>query len=85
MAKEHTAAERETHPWSDELQRFIDSHPTADDMLRDLDSLPESVMVELYKYLMVIEVLEDAVRDSYLERVACRATNAGKATEQIRP
>ena len=57
------------HPWSDELQAFLNSHPTFDDMDRDLDALPPSVARELCILLTVYEVLQDAVRDGYLERV----------------
>ena len=57
------------HPWSNALQTFLDTHPTIDDMLRDLESLPESVCRELWLYLTVREILEDAVHDGCLERV----------------
>ncbi len=59
------------HPWSDELQAFLEAHSnsTPDDIQRDMGSLPESVVFELYRYLTVREVIEDAVRDGYLERI----------------
>jgi hypothetical protein len=57
------------HPWSNELQAFLDTHPTHDDILRDLDSLPDAVARELFILLTVQEILGDAVRDGYLKRV----------------
>jgi hypothetical protein len=57
------------HPWSDELQTFLETHPTLADIERDYESLPESVGLELYRFLTVHEILADAVRDGYLIRL----------------
>jgi hypothetical protein len=57
------------HPWSNELQAFLDAHSTRAEMLRDLDSLPDSVTREFYIYLTTVEVLGDLEREGYLERI----------------
>src|ERR1700675_3099043 len=57
------------HPWSDELQAYLASHPTLAEHERDLDSLSESACRELWLLLKTHEVLEELVREGYLERV----------------